>query len=383
MNIVIVCDKKQKKQISELKFREKNYSVLSYIYEVKEDFPQTMAKYMPHILLIFKGFKGEDMLFRELPAVLESLPYLRTVFVYGGIDNDFELLRKELSELKIYDILLESFGDAGFESSLFSMLDTPNNAASLGTAIEKYNARNTVIEQETVRSHIYDDTPVAFGDLSEAEVEQIDEPQEYISANSNILTTVSSIIPYGAGVIQTALELAAVLNHAKESMALFLDDEAYRNLLAFNNAEEKADGCTLNKLSIYPLSAFDDKHKRRHRFDIAGIINRSELSDREKLIFAQSDIKIQLCSGTEWDTAYLEEYLNSDLPYLKEINYCFYPISQKQFIRFNKSMLSGHCKAYRLRTSPNHFNPCDWNRNVYASIIGRYTDVSKLKGGKV
>ena len=105
--------------------------------------------------------------------------------------------------------------------------------------------------------------------------------------------------------------------------------------------------------------------------------------DIRDTLFEKSDIKIVMCRGTEWDISYLEEYLNLPLPYIKEINYCFYPISQPDFLKFNKAMIQGHCKAYRLRTSPNYTNPCEWNRNVYSEILHLYTDVNTTKKMKL
>lgn len=42
-------------------------------------------------------------------------------------------------------------------------------------------------------------------------------------------------------------------------------------------------------------------------------------------------------------------------------------------------MIKGHCKAYRLRNSPDYTQVCDWNRNVYMEIISRYTKVEVPK----
>ena len=57
------------------------------------------------------------------------------------------------------------------------------------------------------------------------------------------------------------------------------------------------------------------------------------------------------------------------------------------FLNYDRSyslaMVKGHCKAYRLRTSPNYTNPCEWNRNVYAEILHLYTDVNTTKKTKL
>lgn len=174
------------------------------------------------------------------------------------------------------------------------------------------------------------------------------------------------------------MEIATVLKQAKETVSLFLRDETYQRFLAFHNIENANGGFTLNKLPIYPLSLYEQR-KRRSRFDVIDLTNNGNMTDRERKIFEKAEIKLQMCRGTEWDIAVLQEYLNSGLPYLKEINYCFYPISQKDFLKYNKSMIQGHCKACRLRTSPNYTSPCDWNRDVYADILSRYTSIGKSK----
>ena len=262
------------------------------------------------------------------------------------------------------------------------VIDKSMNAEDLEKSIEKYESMTKPIGVETIRNYIDDDTPV---DLSKSslneeyhnEIEQVDIPQEYIGAG-NITIAISSVIVNSAGVVLTAMEIATVLKQAKETVSLFLRDETYKRFLAFHNIENANGGFTLNKLPIYPLSLYEQR-KRRSRFDVIDLTNNGNMTDRERKIFEKAEIKLQMCRGTEWDIAVLQEYLNSGLPYLKEINYCFYPISQKDFLKYNKSMIQGHCKACRLRTSPNYTSPCDWNRDVYADILSRYTSIGKSK----
>ncbi len=381
--MLIVCEKKLQKQLSKIEFREHNHSVLAYVSEITSGFADIINRNLPHILIIFNGVRDKDnILLQELEQSLRLLPYLRIVYVYGSKDNEFDDIRKKLATLGIYDILLTNIGDMKFEEELLSVIDKGMSAEDLERSVERYEVMSKPVADDTVRNYIDDDTPV---DLSKAaldegyhiDLEQIDLPQEYIGAGS-ITIAISSVIVNSAGVVLTAMEMAAVLLHANENVSLFLRDETYDRFLEFHGIENADSGCTLNKLPIYPLSLYD-KHKRRSRFDVVDLTNNGMMTTGEKRIFETAEIKIQMCRGTEWDIAILQEYLNSGLPYIKEINYCFYPISQKDFLRFNKSMLKGHCKACRLRTSPNYASPCDWNRDVYADILSRYTDIGKLK----
>ena len=71
--------------------------------------------------------------------------------------------------------------------------------------------------------------------------------------------------------------------------------------------------------------------------------------------------------------------LNLPLSYIKEINYCFYPISQENYKNYNGAMVQGHCKAFRLCTSSNYTNPCEWNKKVYHDILNLYTEADTKK----
>lgn len=314
--------------------------------------------------------------------MLKLLPHLRIIYVYGKPDVDFEDTKEKLTALGIYDILLTSLGDIKFKDNLLSVLDKGMSAEDLEKSIQQYETMTKPIEVERVHNYIDDNTPVdlskiALNEAYHNDIEQVDLPQEYIGAG-NITVAVSSVIVNSAGVVLTAMELSIVLLQAKETVSLFLRDETYKRFLAFHNIENADGGFTLNKLPIYPLSLYE-KRKHRSHFDVIDLTNNGNMTDRERKIFEKAEIKLQMCRGTEWDIAVLQEYLNSGLPYLKEINYCFYPISQKDFLKYNKSMIQGHCKACRLRTSPNYTSPCDWNRDVYADILSRYTSIGKSK----
>lgn len=383
MNLVIACDKKIQKQVSGFEFKEHNHNVLAYINEVGNNLADRIANNLPHILIVFKGIKDKNnILFEELERMLKLLPHLRIIFVYGKTDDNFQETKNKLISLGIYDILLTDLSDIKFKNNLMSVIDKGMDLEDLEKSIEQYEAMTKPIEVETIRNYIDDDTPV---DLSKAAlneeyhnvIEQVDIPQEYIGARS-ITIAVSSVIINSAGVVLTAMEIAIVLKQAKETVSLFLRDETYKRFLEFHNIENADRGFTLDKLPIYPLSMYEQR-KRRSRFDVIDLTNNGNISNRERKIFETAEIKLQLCRGTEWDIAVLQEYLSSGLPYIKEINYCFYPISQKDFLKYNKSMIQGHCKACRLRTSPNYTSPCDWNRAVYADILSRYTSIGKSK----
>ena len=99
-------------------------------------------------------------------------------------------------------------------------------------------------------------------------------------------------------------------------------------------------------------------------------------------IFENAPIKICICSFNEWDVSILADYLNSPLPYIKDINYIFFPVSQETFSKFNQQMTKGHCKAFRTRNSPSYTKPCELNVDTYSKILKKYVDIQIRKKPK-
>lgn len=389
MNLVLLCNKTIQKYLNRnLDFKEHNYSVLSYENELNSDFTNRICQLMPHILVIFRGYKTKGIeLFSFVPKIKEKLQNIRIIYIFGKINDEQEFLKisTELIENSIFDISISDFYNQGFKKHFFDLLKTPMTSDDFQQLLKNRNENNTVSASETLQTEIakvIDNTKVSFNksNLSSkfsenkiTKITQLDELQEF-TYSEQFKVAVSSV-HNSAGVIQTAFEIAIVLSQAKNNVSLFLPDDTYDRFLKFHDIDISvaANGFTVNNLPIYPISAYKSESKPSTKYIITAIL------DNKNELFSSADIKIIMCRGTEWDISYLEEYLNLPLSYSKEINYCFYPISQQDFIKFNKAMVKGHCKAYRLRTSPNYTNPCQWNRDVYAEILHLYTDVNTKK----
>lgn len=387
MNLIILCDKNIQKYLTRnIDFTENNYGILSYENEIRTDFSKRIKQFMPHILVIFRGYRNRSAdLIEEVSKIKKELPDIRIIYIYGKITDEQDFLKTttELIENGIYDISVSDLYEQGFKKEFFDLLKKPMNIDDVEELLQKRAENNRHFEvSETLQteiSKVVDNTKVKFSDeelsaeYSEDKTAQFDELQEYRNNAEHFIIGVSSV-HNSSGVIQTAFEMAIILSQARQSVSLFLPDSIYNRFLKFHEIDTTTaqNGCTVNHLPIYPLTVYNENNMAT-KYKITAIL------DINDMLFEKADIKIVMCRGTEWDISYLEEYLNLPLPYNKEINYCFYPISQPDFIKFNKAMIKGHCKAYRLRTSPNYTNPCQWNRNIYAEILHLYTNVNTNK----
>ena len=138
----------------------------------------------------------------------------------------------------------------------------------------------------------------------------------------------------------------------------------------------------MNDLTLFPLSVYKEK-KMYVRFAVLDVGYAPIIpEDAAYPFFESAEIKICICSFNEWDISKLADYLNSPLPYIKEINYIFFPVSEKNFVKFQKQMDKGHCKSFRIRNSPDYTEPCEWNVGIYNKILNTYIDLDISKPKK-
>lgn len=389
MNIVIYSNKKIKKYFdANMDLKQYNITVLGYETEMRTNFVKRITEdYNPHTLVVFDGVKqqkGFDF-FSCLKELREKNPNLRIIYLYGNIENEADFLTKaeKLLPYEIYDIVTFSLYSQGFKKQFVDLLENPMSKDEFQSSIEKSGQEQTVISDtlKTEIQKIIDTTPVFFSQSdNDAEfdvdtAENIDEVQEHLKDTENISVGVSCVT-FNSGVAQTAFEIAIMLSQSKNKTALFLSNERYSRYLKFHGVEKADNGFTANGLPIFPQS--EAEQAVNYKFAVYELTDTKNSSEQLKT-FENADVKISLCTGTEWDISYLQEYLNSPVSYLKDINYCFYPISQPDFMKYNRQMIKGHCKAYRLRTSPNYTNPCQWNRDVYTDILNRYLNIDTTK----
>ena len=390
MNLIILCDKNTQKYLTKnLDFTEHNYGILSYENELRTDFARRVIDFLPHIVVVFRGYRnrGADLI-KEILKVRDEAPDIRFVYIYGKITDEQEFLQTttELIENGVFDISISEPYGQGFKKDFYDLLKTPMDLEDFKTLLQKRAENNKYFEVsdtlQTELAKVVDNTKVKFSKkaadavYSDENTAQLDELQERRN-DEHFVIAVSSLYQ-SIGIDTIALEIAVMLAQAKHSVSLFLPDSLYYPYMDYQGIDKEAakHGCVINDLPIYPLELFDSNTPKA-KFNITVIF---DISDK---IFEKADIKIAMCSATECNIKELENYLNLPLSYIKEINYCFYPISQENFKSYNGAMVQGHCKAFRLCTSSNYTNPCEWNKKVYHDILNLYTEVDTKKKMKL
>ena len=387
MNIVIATEKKNIRIFDEC-MKNANHNLLGYETALSSNFIKRIAEYYnPHILVVVRGVKSRNFDFlSSLGELLTACPKMRIIYFFGRLDknNERDYLNTVglLAQYGIYDILPYDVYERGFRNKFIELLGTPMTKESLQELIDKRQEeeQNTQTFIQTFEK-IIDTTPV---DLAKISVENTDyqteiitydeQPEQIIEPfNERITIAVETLSAKQTGCTMTAFEIAVTLmQQHKQTVAVFLDDDTYNGYLQYHGINEAPQGCEINGIIIYPLHLYD-KMKVHFRFSVC------DCGYGKTNFFESAEIKICICSFDEWDISILADYLNSDLPYIKDINYIFFPVSQKNFVKFSKQMTKGHCKCFRIKNSPDYTMPCDWNKEIYNVILSKYVKIEQPK----
>ena len=387
MNIVIATEKKNIRIFDEC-MKNASHNLLGYETDLKSNFVKRIAEYYnPHILVVVRGVKSKNFDFlSSVGELLTACPKMRIIYFFGRLDknNERDYLNTVglLAQYGIYDILPYDVYERGFRNKFIELLGTPMTKESLQELIDKRQEeeQNTQTFIQTFEK-IIDTTPV---DLAKISVENTDyqteiitydeQPEQIIEPfNERITIAVETLSAKQTGCTMTAFEIAVTLmQQHKQTVAVFLDDDTYNGYLQYHGINEAPQGCEINGIIIYPLHLYD-KMKVHFRFSVC------DCGYGKTNFFESAEIKICICSFDEWDISILADYLNSDLPYIKDINYIFFPVSQKNFVKFSKQMTKGHCKCFRIKNSPDYTMPCDWNKEIYNVILSKYVKIEQPK----
>ena len=366
MNIVIAADKKYTKI-----FRDSltQHNILGFENELKSNFVSRIADhYNPHVLIVVNGIRSRKFdFFPALPELRKQCPTMRIIYFFGRLNDETEQsyldVCGKMFPYGYYEIVPYDMYERGFRSKIAEILETPLT----GEDVKKLIA-------DRQEEKIHDDT----------QVERFDEPQELLTEKQgeHITMAIGTISEKQAGCTQTALEIAILLMKSKQSVAVFLEDETYESYISYHGIESAPNGCQVNDLTLFPLSVYQEK-KMYVRFAVLDVGYAPIIpEDAAYPFFESAEIKICICSFNEWDISKLADYLNSPLPYIKEINYIFFPVSEKNFVKFQKQMDKGHCKSFRIRNSPDYTEPCEWNVGIYNKILNTYIDLDISKPKK-
>lgn len=110
MNILLFCDKRQKRELETVIQKTDNCTLLGTEVILKSDvIEQIFDDYNPHGIIISHGMRN-DSPFSEIEIAIrvkERRPSMRIIFLYGQIadNDDFQQYYNELSKSMIYDII--------------------------------------------------------------------------------------------------------------------------------------------------------------------------------------------------------------------------------------------------------------------------------------
>ena len=394
MNIVIAADKKYTKI-----FRDSltQHNILGFENELKSNFVSRIADhYNPHVLIVVNGVRSRKFdFFAALPELRKQCPTMRIIYFFGRLTDETEQsyldVCGKMFPYGYYEIVPYDMYERGFRSKIAEILETPLTGEDVKKLIADRQEEkiHTEILMQSIEK-IIDTTPVSFAkdeveaDYDDTQVERFDEPQELLTEKQgeHITMAIGTISEKQAGCTQTALEIGILLMKSKQSVAVFLEDETYENYISYHGIESAPNGCQVNDLTLFPLSVYKEK-KMYVRFAVLDVGYAPIIpEDAAYPFFESAEIKICICSFNEWDISKLADYLNSPLPYIKEINYIFFPVSEKNFVKFQKQMDKGHCKSFRIRNSPDYTEPCEWNVGIYNKILNTYIDLDISKPKK-
>lgn len=394
MNIVIAADKKY---IKIFKDSLTKHNILGFESELKSNFVSRIAEhYNPHVLIVVGDVRCRKIdFFDTLPELRKRCPTMRIIYFFGRrltdeTEQNYILICEKMFRYGYHEVVPYDVYERGFRTKLEEILEKPLTPDDIKQIISD---RQEKIHTETlVQSieRIVDTTPVSF-DKEEVEAEyddtkivRYDEPPERLTEqqSEHVTIAVGSISEKQAGGTMTALEIAFMLLKEKQSVAVFLEDETYERYIGYHGIESAPNGCQVHDLTLFPLSAYAEK-RVYIKFSICDVgFAPIVTEDAAYPIFENAQIKICICSFNEWDVSILADYLNSPVPYIKDINYIFFPVSQETFSKFNQQMTKGHCKAFRTRNSPHYTKPCELNVDTYGKILNKYVDIQIRKKPK-
>ena len=394
MNIVIAADKKYTKIFKDSLTQ---HNILGFENELKSNFVSRIADhYNPHVLIVVNGVRSRKFdFFAALPELRKQCPTMRIIYFFGRLTDETEQsyldVCGKMFPYGYYEIVPYDMYERGFRSKIAEILEKPLTGEDVKKLIANRQEEkiHTEILMQSIEK-IIDTTPVSFAkdeveaSYDDTQVERFDEPQELLTEKQgeHITMAIGTISEKQAGCTQTALEIGILLMKSKQSVAVFLEDETYENYISYHGIESAPNGCQVNDLTLFPLSVYKEK-KMYVRFAVLDVGYAPIIpEDAAYPFFESAEIKICICSFNEWDISKLADYLNSPLPYIKEINYIFFPVSEKNFVKFQKQMDKGHCKSFRIRNSPDYTEPCEWNVGIYNKILNTYIDLDISKPKK-
>jgi hypothetical protein len=393
MNFVLLCDKKKCRDYEPVIRKAYNSVLLGVETTVKPNFiHKILDEYNPHGLVVVHRtpVKGNIDVLDIITLLKSKRPNFRIIYIYGNIrdEHDFLEIYDKLIALKVFDIVTGQEWNSIFPTLIKSPLTLEQLNESLKSS--ESNGVETVAEIQAEEKPIYYDVEkntnvkldreaLTLDDFDMLNIAEIIEKNETEKTDIRNITIGLTELQHHIGCTHVSFEIGAFLQNKKKSVCVIIcDDSTYKSLCSFYDIPDNytTDGFFIKGLNVFPFAKLDEVQSNFNYIVCDFGFPRPE----HQKAFNDSAIKIMLCSAADWDVSVTMDFINkSTVPYAREINYCFYPISQARFISFNKQLMKAGCKSYRIQTSAGCFQPCDGNINVYLDIINRYTDIMPTK----
>ncbi|MDO5558371.1 MAG: hypothetical protein Q4F95_02100 [Oscillospiraceae bacterium] len=376
MNAMLFSSKRRQK-IYETAFKNiADYRIVSCDTSFKSATLKKIENINPHCIIIDYSVGLKDMDLSDIIYLMKKkVPDIRIIYNFGTVrDYDNETFTKTyliLQQQKIYDIIIE-------DGSVTSILENPLKFGDIQDILAEKRKQEQLLKQndetESIdRTHKNDNIPVHIDIFSLNDktfdihkiTEIIDEGEE---RKEKCVTVALMQLQHHNGCTHTSFEIAKYLiEHGKNPCIIMSDDETYNNMLRFYKYKTEAavNGFSLNGIHILPFESYQEA-KKIYSYIIIDIgLSRIHFEP----VYNDADIKVMMCSASEWDMCCLSNWLNyPKFDYTRDINYLF-TTSPSRYVQINKTLLKGNCTAYRLDISDNCFSPCVFNKMVYKVIL--------------
>ncbi|GHU58112.1 hypothetical protein FACS1894133_2250 [Clostridia bacterium] len=387
MNFVLLCDKKQRQYYERIIKKDDAAALLGTETLINDNFvSKIFEEYNPHGVIIDRAVKTDtDLTAADIAVALKKFrSSARIIFIYGEIseDNqsDFNVVYRTLTEHSIYEIVTKQDFDVLFPALIKSAMTKTDLDESLKTE----ETETVIFQQNETQESIYDTTigaAVKFDkealNINAFDMLTIDKITETNTEQMVLSCIVIGIteLQHHIGCTHISFEIAAYLLRQKKKVCVIISDaNTYGSMVGFYGIPESFadDGFLIAGIRVFSLSKLE---LAKSEFNYI-VCDFGVLQSEQRVLFDDCPVKIMLCSAADWDLTVTTDFINgATTPYIRDINYCFYPVNQSKFISFNKQMLKAGCKAYRLHTSTGCFQPCDGNAIVYGDILKRYTTI--------
>lgn len=388
MNILLVANKRYKKTF-EAVIQDSNNTLLGCEYQIRNGFIRKVTDdYNPHIIVIHRNAPvKDDIQIKDVIALLRiKKPNMRIIYVYGNVsDHEHfdDLYNYLVNNCQIYDIIYKKKTN----EQMLGIIENPMTLKDLLNENKEEESDDIVVEEPEEEEKEIEATEVdienensLYSNFDIMEVTEYNEDIPEIIEIKNIVIGVTELMHH-SGCTHTSFEICEFLSERNRSCCVILNDyKTYKSLADFYQIPDDLvdGGFTIKQhINVYPYSQFAEVKEKYNYIIIDFGYFRMEQHSED---FHGCHIKIMLCSSAEWDISTLMNYINlTQVDYIRDINYCFYPISQTKFIAYNKKLIKGKCKGYRLQTSQDWLQPCNENKDVYLDILKRYTNIVPAK----